>query len=332
MAKGIIARITGMGSYLPEKVLSNSDLEAMVDTNDEWIVSRTGMRERRIAAADEFTSDMGAKAGKRALKAAGLAPTDVDMILVATATPDYLMLSTAAQIQAALGATEAAAVDLQAACTGFIYGLSMAKAYVASGMYNNVLLIASEKLSSFVDYEDRTTCVLFGDGASAAVISNQGEGLAIDAVELGADGTLGEVLLIPGGGSRHPAGPESLNERLHFVKMKGREVFKHAVRRMTSASKKCVAQAGIDLEELSWIVPHQANSRIIDAIGKSLEFPGERVYRTVHKYGNTSAATVPIALDELQQGHPAQVGEHLLLVAFGAGLTWGAAVLTKVES
>lgn len=332
MAKGITARIVGMGSYLPEKVLSNRDLEEIVDTSDEWIFTRTGMKERRIAASDEFTSDMGAKAGKRALKAAGIKAADVDLILVATATPDYLMLSTAAQVQSALGATHAGAVDLQAACTGFIYGLSMAKAYVASGMYKNVLLIASEKVSSFVDYEDRTTCVLFGDGASAAVISDAGAGFAIDAVELGADGKLGELLFIPGGGSRHPASEASLKERLHYVKMKGREVFKHAVRRMASASTACVENAGLTLKDLSWIVPHQANSRIIEAIGKSLDFPSERVYKMVHKYGNTSAATIPIALDELQQAEPAQVGDHLLLVAFGAGLTWGAAVLTKVAS
>ena len=325
------ARITGIGSYLPEKILTNADLEKMVDTSDEWIVTRTGMKERRIAAPHEAASDMAIAASKKALENARITPGDIDMVLVATATPDFLMASTASLVQAKLGATRAAAVDLQAACTGYLYGLSIAKAYVESNMYRNVLLVASDKMSAFMDYQDRTTCVLFGDGASAAVISHQGAGLTIDSLCLGSDGELSELIIIPGGGSRYPACSETLSTRKHYFKMAGKEVFKHAVRRMSQAAKDCMQQMGLREDQLAWLVPHQANERIIDALAKQFQIPIERVGKTVHKYGNTSASSLAITLDELQQEQKIKIGEHVLLVAFGGGLTWGAAVLTKTE-
>lgn len=327
MPKGVQARIKGLGSYLPKRVLTNQDLEQIVDTSDEWIVSRTGIKERRIAAEDEASSDMGFYAAQRALEACQMEPSKIDLILVATMTPDYLTPSTAAIIQSKLGATHAAACDIQAACTGFIYGLSIAKAYVESGIYNNILLIATEKMTSFVDYSDRNTCVLFGDGASSAIIGKEGSGLLINTVCLGADGHLSQLLSVPAGGSRYPTNQETLDSRKHYLNMAGKEVFKHAVRRMTLAGQECMDKAGIRNDQIAWIIPHQANLRIIDAVAKSFSMPENKVFKTVHKYGNTSASSVSIALDELLQEHAINEGEHLLLVAFGAGLTWGAAIL-----
>jgi 3-oxoacyl-[acyl-carrier-protein] synthase III len=322
------ARITGTGSYLPQKILSNQDLEKMVETSDEWIVSRTGMKERRIAKADEFTSDMGVQAAEEAIRRAGLTPDDIDLVLFASITPDYIFPSSACLLQAKLKMTRAAAADIQAACTGFIYGLSMAKAFIESGTYRNVLFVSSEKLSTIVDYKDRNTCVLFGDGAAACVISAEGEGLFIDQVCLGADGDLAQLLILPAGGSRAPASAETVESGQHFLKMEGKEVFKHAVRRMESACKECIERAGLTESQISYLVPHQANIRIIEAIAKRFDVPMERVYITIHKYGNTSASSVGIALDELLREKKIDKGEHLLLTAFGAGLTWGAAVLT----
>jgi 3-oxoacyl-[acyl-carrier-protein] synthase-3 len=326
------ARIVGLGSYLPKRILTNKDLEQMVDTSDEWIVSRTGMKERRIAEKDECTSDMGFFAAQKALKASGSSPDEIDLIIVATMTGDYITPATAPLIQAKLKACNAAAVDIQAACTGYLYGLSMAKAYVESKQYRTILLIASEKMSSVVNYKDRNTCVLFGDGASAAVIKDQGKGLIIDTVCLGADGELAQLLMIPAGGSRSPATEETVVKGDHFLKMEGKEVFKHAVRRMVAASKECLTKAGLTQEQVGWIIPHQANLRIIEAIAKNFNLPTERVYKIVHKYGNTSASSVAIALDELIQEHSPKADEHLLLVAFGAGLTWAAAILTTTEA
>lgn len=323
------ARIIAMGSYLPKKVLSNQDLEKMVDTSDEWIVSRTGIKERRIAAPNEFASDMGAEAARTALKACNLTPTDIDLILVATMTPDYTSTSTAPLIQADLGATNAAAVDIVAACTGYLYALSSAKAYIESGMYKNVLLIATEKMSSIVDYKDRSTCVLFGDGASASIISNTGPGLSIETICLGADGCASNLFVVPAGGTRNPATAESILQGMHYIKMTGQELFKHAVRRMSAATTECLNKSGLTDDQIAWLVPHQANSRIIDALAKQLNVPLEKVYKTLQKYGNTSASSIAIALDELTQTRPIKTGDHILLVAFGAGLTWGAAVLTK---
>lgn len=323
------ARIIGLGSYLPEKVLTNTDLEKMVETSDEWIVSRTGMKERRLAEKTEFASDMGVKAALLALENASISITEIDLILVATMTPDYLSPSTAAIIQATLKASNAAAVDIQAACSGYLYALSTAKAYVESGMYRNILLIASEKMSSLIDYQDRNTCVLFGDGAAAAVVSAQGKGFSIENVCLGADGSLAELLFIPAGGTRHPTSEDTIATRMHYMKMNGKELFKHAVRRMSHAALDCLAKSGLTKEEITWLVPHQANVRIIDAIANSLELPLEKVFKTLHKYGNTSASSMGIALDELTKENSIQPNAHLLLVAFGGGLTWGAALLKK---
>lgn len=325
------AKIIGTGSYLPEKVLTNQDLERVVETSDEWIVSRTGMRERRIARADEYTSDMGTAAARAAIEDAGLSVDQIDFILVATLTPDYPFPSTACLIQKALGAKRASGVDIQAACAGYLYLLSMAKSFVESGAYKNVLVIAAEKLSSITNYKDRSTCILFGDGASACVVSGEsprGKGLVIESIQLGADGEQADLIMMPAGGSRQPACAESVAQEMHFIKMAGNEVFKHAVRRMEAACKECLDAAGLKETEISWLIPHQANLRIIDAIAKRFEhLPPERIFKTVQKYGNTSASSVGIALDELLKGAPLKVGEKILLTAFGAGLTWGAAVV-----
>ena len=332
MKNKLIARITGMGSYLPEKILSNQDFEQMIDTTDEWITSRTGIKERRIAGEHEFTSTMGAASAKTAMEDAGIKAEDVDLVLVATMTPDYISSSTAAMIQHQIGATRAAAFDLQAACTGFLYALATAKAYVESGMYKCVLLVATEKMSTYVNYKDRKTCILFGDGAASAVISNQGEGLAIDNICLGSDGELVKLIVIPAGGTRHPTSHQSIDEAKQYFDMDGKEVFKHAVRRMSASAKESLTKAGLKEEEISWLVPHQANMRIMDAIAKGFNIPADRMYKTVQKYGNTSASSIPLALDELVKTHQIKNGEHILLAAFGAGLTWGASILTKVNS
>lgn len=322
------AKIIGTGSYLPEKVLSNQDLEKMVETTDEWIFTRTGMKERRLARVDEFTSDMGVAAARAALANAKIDPQEIDFILVATLTPDYIFPSTACLIQSALGLKKAAAADIQAACAGYLYLLSTAKAYVESGMYKNVLIVAAEKLSAITDYKDRSTCILFGDGASACVVSANGKGLVIENVVLGADGEQADLIIMRGGGSRHPASLETLDAGHHYIKMAGNEVFKHAVRRMETACKDCLEAAKITENEISWLIPHQANSRIIDAIAKRFEhLPEERIVKTVQKYGNTSASSVGIALDELLRSTPVNKDEKLLLTGFGAGLTWGAAIL-----
>ncbi|MCC5831789.1 MAG: ketoacyl-ACP synthase III [Chlamydiales bacterium] len=324
------ARIIGTGSYLPERVLTNADLERLVETSDEWIYTRTGMKERRIARSDEFTSDMGVAAAHAALEAAGKTPEEIDLILVATISPDYMFPSTAALIQRALKAPQAAALDFQAACTGYLYGLAMAKGFVESGVYKNILLIASEKLSSFVNYDDRNTCVLFGDGASASVICDSGEGFAIREACLGADGEVAELLILPAGGCRRPASIETVSANQHYIAMEGKEVFKHAVRRMENAAKECLQKASMSDDQIDWLVPHQANERIIDAIAKRFGIADTKVFKTVHKYGNTSASAVAIALDELIREKEIKTGENMLLVAFGAGFTWGATILTKL--
>lgn len=322
------ARIIGTGSYLPERVLTNRDLESMVETSDEWIVTRTGMKERRLAREDEYTSDMAFQASLRALKAAHIEGNQLDLILVATLTPDYIFPSTACLLQAQLKACNAAAIDVQAACAGYIYCLSQAQAYIQSGIYKNVLVVASEKLSSIVNYKDRNTCVLFGDGASACVVSDTGAGLTIRDVCLGADGEVSDLIILPAGGSRSPASLATVNGGLHYLQMEGKEVFKHAVRRMEMASKACLDRTGLTKEEINWLIPHQANIRIIEAIAKRFDIPLEKVFMTVHKYGNTSASSVGIALDELIKEQGIKNNDNLLLTAFGAGLTWGASLLT----
>jgi len=327
MSRKCLARIVGMGSYLPEKVLTNRDLEEIVDTSDEWIYSRTGMKERRIAEQEESSSDMAVAAARKALDETTITPESIDLVLVATATPDYLMPSTAAIVQAKIGAVHAAAFDLQAACTGYLYAISTAKAYIESGMYRVVLVVAVDKMSAFVDYQDRSTCVLFGDGASASIIAAEGAGFAIESLQLGADGALHELIVIPAGGSRLPFSKDTLSKRQHFFKMTGKEVYKHAVRKMKQVAKQCLEKAGVEEKQVSWLIPHQANQRIIDALAKHFQIPMNRVGITVHKYGNTSGSSVAITLDEVQRQHTLNPEERLLLVAFGSGLTWGACLL-----
>ncbi len=328
MGNSARARIIATGSYVPERVLSNQDLEKIVDTTDEWIWTRTGMKERRIAAEGEFTSDMGFEAAKRALEKGNIAPNEIDLILFATITPDYLFPSTACLLQARLGAVNAAALDIQAACTGYLYGISIAKAYIESGIHRTILLVAAEKLSSVVNYSDRSTCVLFGDGAAACVIRAEGKGFHVHNVTVGADGEKSGLIMLPAGGSRSPASQETVAEGLHYLKMDGQETYKHAVRRMEMASKETLLKAGFSENNVDWIIPHQANIRIIEGLAKRFDVPMEKVYVTLHKYGNTSASSLGIALDEFQAEKQLDPGKGILLVAFGAGLTWGASILT----
>lgn len=334
-ASRIKARITGLGSYLPEGVLSNADLEKMVETSDEWIYPRTGIKERRIADKDECTSHMGAKAARKAIKAAGIQADEIDLILVATMSPDYLAVNTGALIQRELGLSPCgtAAMDLQAACSGHVYGLSTAKALIESGIYKTILLVSSEKMSSFVNYKDRRTCVLFGDGASAVIVQAEGAGFELGIPSLGADGSEAELLYIPSGGARAPASAESVTDDSHYIAMEGQPVFKSAVRKMALAAEKCLEVNGWSLESVDWVVPHQANKRIIDATVKRLGFSPDKVYsECVRKYGNNSSASVAVAFDELNQYREVEVGDQILLVVFGAGFTWGAIPLTKVEA
>ncbi len=322
------AVIRAIGSYLPERILTNFDLEKMVDTSDEWIVTRTGIRERRIAATDEFTSTMGIKASLQALTRANISPEKVDLIIACTMTPDYLCPSTAALIQQGIKAPNAAAFDLQAACSGFLYGLATAKAFIESGQAKTVLLVSTEKNSAVTDFTDRNTCVLFGDGASSCLLTSGGPGLVVNNVCLGSEGELGELLTIPAGGSRMPC---SSNPKDHMIHMNGREIFKHAVRRMESSAKECLDAAGVKEEEISWLIPHQANIRIIEAMAKRFSIPWERVAKTIEHFGNTSASTIPLAIDEIQKEHKFTQGEKLLLVAFGGGLSWGSSLLSYQE-
>lgn len=324
---GPAAGISGLGIYVPEQVLTNFDLEQMVDTSDAWIRERTGIRERRIAAREEATSDLGLRAAREALQEAGVAPEEVDLIIVATATPDMLFPATACIIQNGLGAARAAAFDLAAGCSGFLYGLAVAAQFIANGTYRNVLVVGAEAMSRIVNWEDRTTCVLFGDGAGAALLQPVAPPRGILSVYLRADGSGGELLKLPAGGARLPASPETVRAGLHYVHMNGREVFKFAVRSMEEAALEALKRAGITPGELGCFIPHQANIRIIDAVAKRLNLPPEKVFVNVERYGNTSAASIPIALYEAVKSGKVKPGEAVLLVAFGAGLTWGGIVL-----
>lgn len=320
--------IAGTGSYLPEKVLTNDDLSKFVDTSDEWIVTRTGIKERRIAAEDEFTSHLGSKAGLKALEQAGIAPEDVELIIVATITPDTLTPATACYVQQQIGAHKAVAFDISAACSGFLYAMKLSKRLIESGAFSNALIIGAEKLSAFVNWEDRTTCVLFGDGAGAAVLraSKEGEG-SILATDIGTDGKQTHLLNIPGGGSACPITIGNANERLATLAMLGKEVFKHAVTRMKNSANTVIERAGLAAEDISLVIPHQANLRIIDAIASRLDVANDRVFVNLHKYGNTSAAAIAIALDEANRGGSIKKGDKIVMVAFGAGLTWAAAAI-----
>lgn len=320
-------RITGTGSYLPERVLDNYELEQMVDTTHEWIHSRTGISERHIAADDQATSDMCIEAAHRALEAAGLSADALDMIIVATVSPDMIFPSTACLVQTAIGASNAFCFDLEGACSGFLYALDVARQYVGSGTANAILVLGAEKLSAITDWEDRATCVLFGDGAGAAVVQPAAGGRGIMRSVMGSDGALSELLMIPAGGSRNPAGHETVDARLHYMKMTGREVFKHAVRCMSDAATRVLAQCGLTVEDVDCIIPHQANQRIIKAIADRLGTGLDRFQINLDRVGNMSAASIPVALDEAIRSGRIKRGDVVLFVAFGGGFTWGATVL-----
>ncbi|MEK3734514.1 MULTISPECIES: beta-ketoacyl-ACP synthase III [Paenibacillus] len=319
--------IIGTGKYVPEKILTNQDLEKIVDTSDEWIVSRTGIRERHIAAPDEATSDLAYKAALNALESAGMSAEDLDLIIVATITPDMAFPSTACLIQDRLGAKKAAAFDLSAACSGFVYGLATATNFVQTGMYNNALVIGADCLSRITDYTDRNTCVLFGDGAGAVIVGEVPEGRGFKAFDLGAEGAGGAHLYIEAGGSRLPASVETLESKKHYIYMNGREVFKFAVRVMGTATEKVLSKAGVDKKDIDLFIPHQANIRIINSAMERLELPEDKVVINVDRYANTSAASVPLALVEAQETGRIKEGDTVLMVGFGGGLTWGASVL-----
>jgi 3-oxoacyl-[acyl-carrier-protein] synthase-3 len=321
-------RVAGTGSYLPGRIMTNRELEETVDTSDEWITSRTGIRERRIAAEGEFTSHLASEAAKRALEQAGVAAADIELIIVATITPDTLTPATACYVQQQIGALKAVAFDVSAACSGFLYAMEFARHAVGAGAFRNALIIGAEKLSAFVDWSDRNTCVLFGDGAGAAVLlpSTNGGGRILSS-RLGTDGAQAELLNIPGGGSACPALPGASPVKPAVLAMQGREVFKHAVNAMRQAAIDGIEAAGLTIADIDLIIPHQANLRIIDAIVERLDFQRENVFINLDKYGNTSAAAVAIALDEAHRQGRVKRGDRILLVAFGAGLTWASAVI-----
>ena len=324
--KGI--RIAGTGSYLPERVLTNHDLEEMVDTSDDWIRARTGIETRHIAAADETTSDLGAKASLKALEAAQMSPEEVDLIIVATITPDKIFPNTGCFIQEKLGAKRATCFSVEAACSGFVYILAIGAALIQTGLYNNALLIGAEKLSSFIDWDDRSTCVLFGDGGGAIVIkATDREENSYLGSRLGSDGKFTDILHIPGGGASRPFSQDVLDNKLHYLDMSGQEVFKLAVNTMVTAANEILEQTGIGVESVRWLIPHQANTRIISSVAKRIGLPEERAFVNLNKYGNTSGATIPIALDEVARQGLVGSGDYLLLVAFGGGLTWGASLV-----
>jgi 3-oxoacyl-[acyl-carrier-protein] synthase-3 len=327
MPAGHSVCIRGLGAYLPPRVLSNFDLEKMVETSDDWIRTRTGIRERRIAEKGTPSSDLGVQAAREALANAGLTAADLDLIIVATITPDMLFPSTACGIQNKLGA-KCGAFDMAAACSGFPYALTVAEGFIRSGMHRNVLVVGSEVLSGFIDWKDRSTCVLFGDGAGAAVVSrSEINGHGIVASYLGSDGSQAGILRIPGGGSMNPTSEETLKNGMHYLKMEGSEVFKVAVRTMEDAVHEVVRRGGIQLADVKWLVPHQANIRILQAVAERLEIPLERVVINVDRYGNMSSASTVVALYEAVTSGRIQKGDYAVLVAFGGGLTWASTLI-----
>ncbi|MBX3747602.1 MAG: ketoacyl-ACP synthase III [Verrucomicrobiae bacterium] len=319
--------ITGVGSYLPERILTNADLSAMVETSDEWITTRTGIRERRLAAPNEATSDLASQAALRAMESAGVQPAEIDLIIVATITPDMLFPSVACLVQQKIGAHRAAAFDIEAACSGFIYALEVGQQFIMSHTYETVLVIGAEKLSSIIDWTDRNTCVLFGDGAGAVVLQNRPRSHGLLTACMGSDGSKADLLNMPAGGSRIPATHDSVSARLHFLRMDGRETFKNAVLAMTTAAAEALQRCDLTVDRIACIIPHQANMRIIRAVTQRLGASPDRVFINVDRYGNTSAASVAIALDEAVRQGRIQRGDLLLLLVFGAGLTWGAAII-----
>ncbi len=321
------AHVTGWGQYAPKQVLSNHDLERLVDTNDEWIVTRTGIRERRVAAAHETTASMAAVAGRRAIAVAGLEPDDIDLILVATLTPDYWMPSTAALVKEAIGNTKAAAMDVSAACSGFVYAFATAQAYVTSGLARHVLVVGAELLTRFLDYTDRGTCILFGDGAGAVVVSGRAEPGGSLGIELTTEPQGAYMIWLPAGGAKSPPSAETVARGEHYIRMEGRETYRFATRTLASTAMAAVRQAGLTADDIDLFIPHQANIRIIEAVAKGLGLPMDRMFVNLDRYGNTSAASVPLALAEAVDSGRVKIGDHIVLVAFGAGFTSGAVAL-----
>jgi 3-oxoacyl-[acyl-carrier-protein] synthase-3 len=319
--------IIGTGSYVPEKILTNADLMRMVDTSDEWITTRTGIKERRIAAKDEHTSDMATKAALAAMEQAGVSAKELDLILLATATPDMMFPSTACLVQTKLGATKAACLDISAACAGFLFAIEIAQQFITSHTYETVLVIGAEKLSSITNWTDRNTCVLFGDGAGAAVLRHRGSAHGVIATHVGSDGTYADILFMPGGGCRTPITAENADKNLQTIHMSGKDVYKQAVIAMLAASKTVLDQAGLTIDDIACVIPHQANLRIIEAIADRLKIPLDRFYVNLDRYGNTSAAAVAIALDEANRTGRIKSGDYILMVVFGGGLTWASTVI-----
>ncbi len=319
--------IIGTGSYVPERVLTNAELEKMVDTTDEWITSRTGIKERRIAAPGELTSNMAAKAAERAFEQAGITAEEVDLIIVATVTPDTFFPSTACHVQRQIGAKNAACFDISAACSGFLYGIEVAQQFIANHTYNTILVIGADRLSSIVNWEDRNTCVLFGDGAGAAVLRYRAGSHGVITTFMGSDGHYGDILHMPGGGCANPITAENVGLKLNTLHMNGRETFKQAVISMLSAANKALEQSGLAVSDLTCIIPHQANIRIIEALADRLDVPLSNFHINLDRYGNTSAAAVAIALDEANRVGRFKVGDYILMVVFGGGLTYASSVV-----
>ena len=325
------AIITGTGSFLPEKVLTNFDLEKMVDTSNDWILTRTGISERRIVDDNLAASDLAAEAATRALADAGLSPSQIDLLIVSTITPDTILPSCACTVQHRLGASRAAAFDITAACSGFLYGLSVGSEYVSSGSAQAVLVIGSECLSKITDYTDRASCVLFGDGAGAAVLEASNPSgdspRGILNFILGSDGSGGDLMILPAGGSRIPASHDSVDKRLHYMKIRGREVFKFAVLKMVELVRASLEKEGLSVDQVKMVIPHQVNTRILQAAAEKLALPMEKVFVNIDRYGNTSAASIPIALDEARKAGLIEKGDLVVLVAFGGGLTWASCLM-----
>jgi 3-oxoacyl-[acyl-carrier-protein] synthase-3 len=319
--------IVGSGHYVPDRILTNADLEKIVDTSDQWIFERTGIRERHIRNSGETTSDFCYQAALQALEDAGMAPADLDLILIGTVTGDMPFPATATIVQAKLGARNAAAMDLSAACSGFLYGLALADAMITAGKSKNILVIGAETLSCITDWEDRNTCVLFGDGAGAVIVTPSDGKRGIVSTYLGADGRLTELLMCPGGGALHPATHETVDRGLHFLKMAGREVFLHAVKAMGDSAERALAAAHLTAEDIDLLIPHQANLRIIEATAKRLSLPREKVFVNIDRYGNTSSASIPIAFNEARRSGRLRPNMTCLMVVFGGGFTWASAVV-----
>lgn len=328
MANSLHAAIIGMGASAPEKVLTNADFESFLDTSDEWITQRTGIKARRVVAEGESTATLGAAAARKALDDAGVAPAELDLILCATISPEMIFPATACFIQQTLGAKDVPAFDISAACSGFVYGLAAADGFIRSGGYRNVLVVGAESLTRFCDYTDRGSCILFGDGAGAAVLratDHATRGLRYH--KLGADGEGWDYIHVPGGGARHPASAETLEQRMHYIKLRGRDVYKFAVQKMQYLIEDAMAACDLTADDIDLIVPHQVNTRIIESASEKADFPLEKVYLNIDRYGNTSAASIPMALAEAKEAGRVHEGSTVLMVAFGAGLTWASALV-----